>query len=259
MDSVFGELEKKLSGEVAIVTTTFYRPNNFIDDAREKLARKTIREATRRGYRVIVMDYNSSKDTLDFFRNCGAEIHKRTEEGMGAARREAISCAAESGLPIVAWTEPEKVPYIPEVIKTAAPIFAGQAEMVIPRRVPVTLKHYSNQQYSELLGNAFFHKLTGLDLDVWFGPRTWSKNLSHYFLEYQDKTYGDKWDSMFVPIVSIIKDRHKIASVDVNYIHPPEQASLEDNDLSFYRKRVEQLDTLFRALETYWKKEFTVL
>lgn len=254
MGSVFGELEKKLSGEVAIVTTTFYRHNNLIDEAREKLARRTIREATKRGYKVIVMDYNSPKDTLDFFTNCGAEIHKRTEEGMGAARREAIKYAVESGLPIVAWTEPEKVPYIPELIKTVAPIFAGQAEMVIPRRVPVTLKHYSNQQYSELLGNAFFHKLTGLDLDVWFGPRTWSKELSHYFLDYHDKTYGDKWDSIFVPLVPIIKEGHRIVSVNVDYIHPPEQALLEDNDLSFYRKRVEQLDTLFRALETYWRK-----
>ena len=254
MDKLLLDLEKELSKNVVITSTTFYKLDNFVDSVREKLARKSIREATKRGYNVIVVDSGSPLETLDFFETCGAKVYKQKETGMGAGRREAIGYANESGLPIVVWTEPEKSPYISQLIKTVAPIASGQAEMVIPRRTPITLKSYSNQQYSELLGNAFFHRLTGLDLDVWFGPRVWSKNLSHYFLEYQDKIYGDKWDSIFVPLLYIIKNGHKVVSVDVKYVHPQEQTLLEDNDLNFYKKRVEQLDILFKALEAYWKK-----
>ena len=104
------------------------------------------------------------------------------------------------------------------------------------------------------MGNLFWNKLTGHDLDMWFGPRTFRRDISAYFTAYNGE-YGGKWDSIFIPVMDAIIGGENVKSVTVDYTHPAEQTAFEEQDLSLYWKRVKQLENLLPALETHWKKK----
>lgn len=172
---------------------------------------------------------------------------------MGESRRQAIKEAYNTGKEIIAWIEPEKSDYIKEVTKTAIPIINGEANIVVPKRR--SLESYPLlQQYSEKLGNLFWKNITGTNLDIWSGPRTWKREMSRYFLEYKGG-YGDKWDSIFIPVMNAILDGLKVLSVEVNYEHPKKQTEIEEGNLEFDKKRLEQLTTLISAFEEHWAKK----
>ena len=156
------------------------------------------------------------------------------------------------GKSIIATTEPEKVDYIHNISETVNPIVAGFADLVVPRRNSL-LSYPIAQQYAEMMGNAFWKELTGNDLDVWFGMRTFKRDIGAYFLDYNDE-YGGKWDSIFIPVMDAIADGKIVKGVAVDYTHPAEQTAFEEHDLSFHLKRFKQLENLIPALETHWKK-----
>lgn len=103
------------------------------------------------------------------------------------------------------------------------------------------------QQYIEPLGNAFWKEVTGTDLDMWIGPRTWKKELSDYFINYDGK-YGDKWDSIFIPVMNIIADGYKVKGVEIDYVHPKIQTEIEEKLKDFNSRRVDQYNSLTMAI-----------
>lgn len=243
---------RNISEKVAIVTTTLYNPDLESDILRSELAKSTVRQATNLGYEMIIVDSGSSDELLKDLERYGAKIFCQQEKNMGSCRRQAIKEAVNTKKEVIAWTEPEKENYIPEIVKTAKPIIEDYADLVVPRRK--SLKSYPTaQQYAEPLGNSFWKNLTSYDLDMWFGPRTWKKELSHYFMDYNGE-YGDKWDSIFIPVMDAIFDEKKIISIEVKYTHPKKQTEIEEHDLNFYTKRIEQLSNLSKTLETHWKR-----
>jgi len=243
---------RDIAEKVAIGTTTFYREGDLNGRTRANLATITIKTAVDSGYRIIVVD--GSPD--DWFRksieNCGAEIHLETQNGMGPSRREALQYAHDSKRPIISWMEPEKLDYVKEIWKTAKPILNGKAEMVIGNRG--NLKDYpTSQQHTEHYGNTIWRELTGLDLDMWSGMRTWKRELSDFFLDYQGE-YGDKWDSIFIPVMDAVFDGKKVVGVKVNYKHSIEQTTAEEGNALYSAKRLVQLDNLVPALQDRWAK-----
>ena len=248
---------REITEKIVIATTTFYNPNNSSDNYRSNLAKKTIKNATDLGYKIIVVDGGSSEKILREFEKYGAQIYSQTSNGMGNSRRQAITEAYSSGKEIIAWMEPEKNNYINKIIDTAIPILNNSAEIVIPKRK--SLKSYPlYQQYAERFGNEFWKELTGTNLDMWFGPRTWRKESSNYFLN-NSSTNNNCWDSIFIPIMNAIIDNKKVISVEIDYTHPKKQTELEEHNLIFYKKRLEQLENLIPALETYWNKSYNKL
>ena len=157
--------------------------------------------------------------------------------------------------------EPEKLDYVKEIEKTAIPILEGKADLVVPdRRIVVNekyfLPHYpTSQQNEELFGDDCWRELTGFDLDVWCGPRTWNKETAKYFLNYNGE-YGDKWDSIFIPVMSAILDGKKVKGVKVNYVHPKEQTAFEEGNYDYTIKRFNQLTNLIPAITDYWNKNY---
>ncbi len=83
--------------------------------------------------------------------------------------------------------------------------------------------------------------------------RKWRKELSDYFLNYNGE-YGDKWDSIFIPVMNAIFDGKRVSGVEVEYTHPHKQTEMEEHNLTFYRKRVEQLENLMTSLEKHQRK-----
>jgi len=231
---------------IAIVTATQYNPEDII---RIELAKQTIRQATE-NHPVIVVDNNSPEEFLREIDRYGANIYTQIKPGMGNSRRQAIQAAFYLGTEIIAWTEPEKVDYIRFIQSTAEPILEGRADIIIPRRK--SLESYPLfQQLTEEVGNVVWERLTKTDLDMWFGPRTWRRELTNYFLDYE----GDSWDSIFIPVMNAIIDRKNVSEVTVNYKHPPEQRDIEDNNPEFYLKRADQLKTLTELLKEHWVKK----
>jgi hypothetical protein len=242
-----------ISDKVVIATTTFYNPDSEIDRHRAGNARNTVRNATEAGYTIVVVDGGSSDEFLREIECLGAQLHMEAGSGMGQSRRQTLQAAYDTGKPVVAWTEPEKESYIPEIYKTAVPILEGCVDLVVPRRNNM-YSYPTAQQNAEPLGNSFWKALTGHDLDMWFGPRTWARDMSHYFLDYDGTEHGDKWDSIFIPVMDAIIDGKQVTGVEVNYTHPQVQTDMEDKSVKFYFKRLEQLDNLMRALDTHWNR-----
>lgn len=243
---------KELSDKVVIATTTFYKPDLESDIFRAESAKGMIRSATDLGYRVVVVDGGSSDELLKEFEVYGANVYVSLGSGMGISRRHAIQLACNVGREIIAWTEPEKGGYIKELVKTVEPILSFSTDIIIPRRKSLS-SYPTIQRHTEIAGNLFWAKLTGYGLDMWFGPRTFKREVSGYFLGYNGE-YGDKWDSIFIPVMDIILDGKNVEGVTVNYAHPKKQTEIEEHDLGFCKKRFEQLTSLTNALDSHWKK-----
>lgn len=245
-----------------IVTSTYYNPNLYRDQTssdflRSRLATSLIQRAIDAGYAILVVDgysstENSPDEVLKQFEAAGAQLYLAAEAGIGKQRRQVILEAYKLSKPVIAWTEPEKHTFIPELWKTIEPINNGEADMVIPRRTSLS-SYPTAQQYAEAFGNLFFKQLTGHDLDLWFGPRVWHRDITNVFLDYTG-TYGDLWDSLHLPVLQAILEGKRVKSVDINYTHPPEQKQLEEHNVSYTKKRLAQMNNLIPAFDELWKK-----
>jgi len=242
---------REIAENVAIATSTFYNFNNPSDIIRANCARNMIRNAIDLGYSIALIDGGSPGELLDEFRRYGVNIFAEIERGMGKGRRQSFQEAYNLGKPVVAWIEPEKEHYIRELWKTTEPILEGKTDLVVPKRK--SLDSYPEfQAREEELGNLFFKNLTGYDLDVWFGPRTWGRDITNCFTGYDGK-FGDKWESIFMPILKAIHDGKRVSGVEINYTHPKEQTEIEKGDLKFDLKRIEQLSCLTNNMYAYWQ------
>ncbi len=260
--------------KIAIGTTTFYKKGMPNGELRAGLAEKVIKTAVDSGYKMIVVDGSPEEWFPRSIEGSGAIIHRETPGGgMGGSRRECIQYAHDLGTPVVAWMEPEKLDYVKEVIKTAQPILDGVADLVVPdRRIdspfgPQLPSYPTSQQHEEAFGNDYWRELTGTDLDVWCGSRTWARNLSKHFLKYDGKKhfhevdgkqipYGDRWDSIFIPVMQAILDGKRVIGIKVDYTHPAEQTALEEGNYKDTEKRRFQLNNLAPALIHYWETNY---
>jgi glycosyltransferase involved in cell wall biosynthesis len=242
-----GEFIKK----TVIATATLYDSNSENDAVRSELAKQMLKKAARFGYEVVVVDGGSSADLVEGFRRY-ARVFRQKAKGMGESRRQAFQHAYDTGKEIIIFTEPEKVSFIPKILKTVEPIALGKADIVVPKRK--SLKSYpAYQQYTEQATNIFWKELTGTDLDITFGPRAWNRKETSYFLRYKGE-YGDSWDCIYIPVMDALADGRRIVSVDVDFTYPRAQREAEEHDLAFVKKRIDALSFIADFSLDHWKK-----
>jgi len=235
---------------IVIATSTFYPAKK--DKIRIALSKKTFQKARSLGYLIVAVDGGSPKTLTSEYEKLGARVFCQEKPGMGNGRRQAISLATEMSNNIVVWMEPEKAPFVSQIESLSSLLEKQAAGIVIPKRKSLSSYPFVQQQ-TEMLGNLFWKELTQSDLDVYFGPRVWKKEISEYFLKYNGE-YGDLWDSTFIPIMNAIAEGKKVISGEIDYKHPPEQAEQEKNNLPFWEKRFEQLDKLSTNIHQHWNK-----
>ena len=80
-----------------------------------------------------------------------------------------------------------------------------------------------------------------------------NRRAARLMVEY-DGQYGDRWDSIFIPVLMAMKRNYTVAGHTIDYIHPPEQTAAE-SDPSMDRKRDEQLVMLLDGMSRYWLKQ----
>lgn len=230
---------------VVIATTTFSKAI----DLRSRLAVRTVKEAGRIGYSIVVVDGGSAKEFREELLACGVLLFDEAAKGMGPSRRqamrEAAKLAGEDG--IVVWMEPEKHTFVSELHKVMTPLLKGEADLIVPARKSLS-SYPPEQEHAERIGNLAFKYLFGREFDPWFGPRAMNQKALGYFLDYRGE-YGDKWDSIFIPVLRAMKGGLRVESVEVDYSHPHEQTAEEIGRVDFLLKRVEQLLNLVPALE----------
>lgn len=228
-----------------IATTTFVKDDS---EVRARLALETIRGLVKL-YPVVVVDGGSPKEFRQKIVDCGAVLLDEVPGGMGAGRRQAMHSASEiaSEGGAVVWMEPEKLSLVSSIEKIVDPILSRKADLVIPRRI--SMRSYPQEQiYAEWLGNKIFNGIVGRgsNYDIWFGPFAANKKALRHFLDYNGM-YGDRWDSILIPRLEIIKDGLVVSDVPVEYSHPSEQTKEEEGDMMFMHKRIIQLSSLVDA------------
>lgn len=240
-----------LSDKVSIMMASRYDTSKPSDKVRADLARRTVEAARNFGYEVIIVDGGSSNELLNSFENSGAILkvepckHGETTN-WGLRRRMALSCAYSRERPIIVWTEPEKLPLIEHLPKIVQPLLDDEADISIPGRM--SLDSYPiMQQDIEKFANAYWAKLTNLEIDMWFGARAWKREVSSYLLNYRGE-YGDRWEVTFVPFLRAWFKGKKITEVKIDYTHPKEQTAIEEGNLDFFKKRAEQLYNIVSAI-----------
>lgn len=271
------ELTKKEKQEIydntVICTTTFYRPNSDMDRNREQFAKNFVRNATNLGYKTIVVDGGSTDEFLGEIERYGARIFEEAERGMSPSRRQTIGEGYKTGKKAVAWIEPEKEGYIKELEKTVIPLWTGESDLVVPDARVVVNGRYripsypTSQENEEMYGNDCWRELTGFDLDIWRGPKTWLRERSKEFLRYngkkhfckrngEEEPYGDLWDSIVIPVMKMILEGKQVVGVKVDYVHPKKQTEFEEGNYVVTLKRLNQLTNLVPAFTDYWRKNY---
>lgn len=214
--------------------------------------------AQRESYPVYVVDGSPEPWAKQAFEERGAIVLREEGGGMGAARRQVIRAALEDFREYAyVWMEPEKAPLVPLLGPVIDQLRAGYS-LVLPRRK--SLDSYPKyQQYCELKGNWLVgNMLSRPDLDLWFGPRAMDRHGARLFIDY-DGEYGDRWDSIFIPVARAVNFGHCsgsrfVASVLVDYRHPAEQTAAETGDEAMDRKRDTQLAELLAAMQIECQK-----
>jgi len=231
----------------AVVTgATYYDIHTHSDFVRYNLALESIKFLTQRGYEVVIVDGGSTRPFLSSAYDNGARVFRQSQDGFGNGKREAIARAFETGKEIIALMDLEKLSYAKTLDVTVEAIESG-SDLVIPRRK--SLESYSEfQRNIEIAGNGYWKKLTDRNLDVWFGQRTFNKELAKFFLECD----CESWDAIFVPVMEIIAKGYNIQSVDVDYTHDSLQVNAEHKNWDLYAKRVRQLVCLTEPLKVRW-------
>lgn len=219
-----------------LVTTTLYQSP---DELRFKLALKTCAAAKAAEYQLIVADGSPNEHIRDLLRAQGATVFKRKESAMGASRREVLKAGLDTGANVIVWLEPEKYPLVP-LLGTCIGMVRAGIDIVVPDRVSLD-SYPPYQELSELRANRELGRITYRpDLDLMFGPRVMSRVGAGLLCDYIGKPGEDNWEILFVPVLQALKMCLPVCSVQVPYVHPPEQTAAEQGDAAMNAKRDQQ-------------------
>ena len=158
-------------GRVVVVMYTLYQ-RSIEDQARARMAGRTIKSLTEAGYRVIVADSGFHKEFASVLQDCNVPRPKyfpllNTGVHINPVVLNAFSLGAEA----VVWMEAEQdsaVPFIPAIAK---PILDGKADIAI--RTTSTTPSRDE-----------------LELELWLGPIAFSPAQAASIP--QEGTYGDR-------------------------------------------------------------------
>jgi len=225
--------------QIVIATTTMYKS---VEDHRAQVALRTIQQTVQHGHKIVVVD-SSPQKVKNMFSDAGAFVFQDNGKTYGQSIRQAIRLAIENAPPgtqFIARIEPEKdtiVRYLKHMTRHA---------ITIPRRASLS-SYPVLQQHAENFGNEAFRIRTTRSLDMWFGPRVFYYTAAKFFLEYNGE-YGDRWDSIFIPVIRAIAAGEDIGEEVVNFAYPPEQLAAENDSFEMVKKRLDQLSNLIQAI-----------
>jgi hypothetical protein len=229
---------------VIMVYTTF---DTAWERVRNACTLKTIAEAKKHGYEVVVLDGGSPAKFVKEMEALGVRVYRQYAPGMGNGCRETLRLAQEiaTGDQGIVWIEPEKYPLVSKLAPAVRRFEDKHLDLLLLKRT--NLDSYPPEQAMAYQMIALATKyLTGIDSDFGWGPMILSKRAIEYFLTYKSD-YGDLWDSIHCPKLAIINDSLPWELMPVDYIHPHEQTAAETG-IELLPKRIHQMDQLVQAI-----------
>lgn len=239
------------------------------DKVRGDLALETIKIARKKGYQVVVADWQSTKTfRREIISIGGVNLIRRLSEKRSPAKRNALKKASLlEGVKVIILTEPEKVSLVKDCIQfIVEPILKQEADIVVPKRENILFeKSYPKYQYeSEQEGNSVYneelksHKFIEINdnFDMFFGPRAFSNTkplVALFTKRYRfsiihstlPKSYFDAEElsnTNFFPVVAALKKGLRVKSIEVPFEYPTSQKQNEDKGAKevFVEKRKAQ-------------------
>lgn len=237
--------------KTAILMTSWHKTTQ---DTRCVLTHQIIEEAASKNYPVVIVDGSDDPAIAESFRERGAIVFPQQERGMGPSRREVFAHAGQPSihLPPMAsmrdritpmdWQAPiyfvwmeEKPDLVRSIPLLVAPLVAGEAEIVIAKRLSMETWP-AFQQESETRANAAYREATGMDYDPMFGPVAFSFRMLRFFRECRPERYGVSpyaagYIQHFAPLESIAAG-YMTTSITVNCSYPEQQRQEEETVLN---------------------------
>ena len=243
-----------ISNDNIICVTTFRQgnPSNHIEYIRAKVFFDTVCELSNAALHLLVIYIDTEDLYLKDLQKQDVITVKQKSMGIGNIRREAIreACLRYQCANYLCWLEPEK----PDIIKSILPMVhkmeKDKASLGIFNRndmssYPPEQSHY--YQFCRAVATQFI----GFDIDYAFGPMIMTRSSASYFLEYQGE-YGDKWDSILVPRLRIIKNGLAVSVLPINFQNDRRMTRVESGNPTIILKRLEQFNNVVPSLVKEW-------
>jgi len=239
-----------------ICVTTFRQGNskNVIERTRSGVFLDTARRILEAGLALVVDHTETQSSVLRMLQQLGAVLIEQHTIGMGNIRREALS---ESRMHFpnaryFCWLEPEKPDLVRFIVPMANQMNKEQSDFGFFNRVNMA-GYPTEQAHYYLFCRAVATNLLGFDIDYAFGPMVMTPVTMPYFLEYSGDRYGDKWDSILVPRLRIIKEGIKFSVLPVSFRNDERMARVESANMSIILKRLEQFNNIIPSLIAEWQ------
>lgn len=245
------------------IVTTF--PNSFLKKQVSEATFKTRLEESfeaaledhKQNYKVIAL---CDSELLSYYEPTHASlIEENPNLSMGHGRRQVIQAAYEElykrdnrlSNSAILWREPEKnlAKFTEQLL---SPVLEGNADLTIMNREKLD-SYPTFFKFWEKVGSRYCSKIFGIDADYFSGPRGMNLKAAPCFYSYLPKVLGlpDRHDSIFCPVLDCIKAGFKILGVQIPFEYPKNQRDAEENDPRTMEKRMQVMEQLFNALDTY--------
>lgn len=203
---------------------------------------------------IVAVFKDCSESYLGRLKKRGVILVKQTTIGMGPVRREAIKAGtilvpeAEYYL----WTEPEKPTFPGIANRLLAKLEKTNAECCFFNRKNMD-SYPLEQAYYYLYCRLVASQLIGFDFDYAFGPMLMTKAGAKVFLGYGGE-YGDKWDSILIPRLRVIRTGVPYGIQTVSFENDPRMTAIESGNSKMVLKRIEQFVNVVPSLIAEWQK-----
>lgn len=237
-----------------VCVTTFRQGNleNAIERIRSEVFLDTMHRISDAGLSFVVETQESVLKTL---KRLGAITMEQQTFGMGNIRREALA-GSRSHFPnarYFCWLEPEKPDLVRFIVPMAYQMEQDQSDFGIFNRTDMA-SYPPEQSHYYLFCRAVATQFTGFDIDYAFGPMMMTPVTISYFLEYSGDKYGDKWDSILIPRLHIIKDGIKFSVLPISFQNDKRMTCVESGNAAIILKRLEQFNNVIPSLITEWQR-----
>lgn len=245
-----------MSQNQIICVTTFRQgnPENMVEKIRSEVFLDTALRISDAGLSLVVIHIETSDSVLMMLQKLGVVLIEQQTKGMGNIRREALS---ESRIHFpnaqyFCWLEPEKPDLVRFIVTMADQMKKTHSDFGIFNRIDMT-SYPAEQAHYYLFCRAVATQLVGFDFDYAFGPMMMTPATISCFLEYSGYRYGDKWDSILVPRLRIIKGGIKFSVLPVNFQNDKRMTRVESGNVTMALKRLEQFNNVVPSLIAEWQ------
>ncbi len=237
---------------VAITTIRQGDPSNNVERVRAEVFLDTAQALATLDIPCLAIFVDCEEEYLARLKTLDITPVRQSTSGMGNIRREAL----REGLrrfptaPFYVWLEPEK-PKLPVFVEDVIRLMQmTEANLGLFNRT--SMDSYPDEQaHYYMFCRSVASALLGFDIDYAFGPMVLTRQAVQRFLDYSGE-YGDKWESILIPRLRLLKEGDQIVQLSVDFRNDPRMTAVESGNPLMILKRIEQFNNVVPSLIAEW-------